>query len=113
MKVLIISKINIINNNINININNDILPKYKNLKQNNEFIKPNKRINHRQNLSSIYTTKKTLKMNSKLKKNLSKYDLMKSESKLTIKKIKQNLDNNNIGHQMIRSKTQKILMKII
>ena len=103
-------KINIINNNINININNDIQPKYKNLKQNNIFINKKKRINHRQNLSSIYTTKKSLKINTKLKKNLSKHDLMKSESKLTIKKIKQNLANNRDPH-LIRSKTQKKIRK--
>ena len=49
-------------------------------------------------------------MNSKLKLNLSKTDLMKSESKLTIKKIKQNLANNRY-HLLIRSKTQKKIKK--
>ena len=106
-------KINIINNNININISKDILPKYKNinLNRNNSFIKRRSKVNHRQNLSSVYSTKNTLKLNTKKQNYTSKYGPMKSASKLTFQKIKKNIISNQ-DHPLIRSQTAKKLKNI-
>ena len=93
------------------NISKDICHKYKNLNLNHSTTKIKPKIKHHQTFSSLYSTNTSIKINPKLKKNLSKYSLVKSVSKLSYAKPTTSSIYNSI-HQFKRSQTYKKLTKI-
>ena len=93
------------------NINKDICHKYKNLNLNYSMTKVKPKIKHHQTSSSLYSTNTSIKINPKLKKNLSKYSRVKSVSKLSYTKPTTSSIYNSI-HQFKRSQTHKKLRKI-
>lgn len=90
------------------NINKDLSEQFKNLNINHSFEKRKIKINHKPSCSIMNNS---IKMNQKLKNNLSKYERVKSYSKLSYKK-----KNINFPHksyiQLKRSKTYKKNTKI-
>jgi len=104
-------KINFMNSNeIKMNINKDICDKYINLNLNHSMTKIKPKIKHHQTSSSLYSTNTSIKINPKLKKNLSKCSLVKSVSKLSYTKPTTSSLYNST-HQFKRSQTHKKLRK--
>ena len=97
--------LNKINNdsNINININKDLCKKFKNLNVNHSFEKRKIKINHKPSCSIMNNSGK---MNQKIKNNLSKYERVKSYSKLSYKKKNINYPHKSYMY-LKRSKTYK------
>ena len=108
-------KINYINNykDNSINFNKETYQKFINANINHSKTKIKKKINHHQTSSLLYSTNASLKINQKLKKNLSKYTRVQSLSKLSSgKNIKNSLyDSSTSTNQYKRSKTHKKLIK--
>jgi hypothetical protein len=104
----LINNSNKINNDSNINIKKDLSKKFKNLNINHSFEKRKIKINHKPSGSIMNNS---AKINQKLKNNLSKYERVKSYSKLSYKKMNINHLHKSYIH-LKRSKTYKKNTKI-
>jgi hypothetical protein len=104
----LINNSNKINNDSNINIKKDLSKKFKNLNINHSFEKRKIKIKHKPSGSIM---NKSSKINQKIKNNLSKYERVKSYSKLSYKKMNINHLHKSYIH-LKRSKTYKKNTKI-